>query len=77
MDQSKKDHLSPPEQSSSPEYALKDTLRRLFVFGRGDELMRLLALAQLPLPKEALLEWVKLDEQSWQKGWLGVDGWVV
>lgn len=67
MDQSKKDHLSPPEQSSSPEYALKDTLRRLFVFGRGDELMRLLALAQLPLDKEALLEWVKLDEQSWQK----------
>ena len=66
MDQSNKDQLSSPEQNSSPEYALKSALRRLFVFGRGEELMRLLALAQLSIPKETLLEWAQLDEQSWQ-----------
>ncbi len=67
MDQSNKDQLPAPDMNTSPEYALKDTLRRLFVFGRGDELMRLLALAQLPISKETLLKWAQLDEQSWQE----------
>ena len=58
--------LPPPVHSSSPEYAIKATLKRLFVHGKSDELWRMLQLAQIPISKDDLKTWVQLDEQEWK-----------
>jgi eukaryotic-like serine/threonine-protein kinase len=66
MDKKQREQLVSPIDIDSPEYALKSTLRRLFVHGRGEELMQLLKFAQLPISRQDLVDWTQLDEQSWQ-----------
>ncbi len=56
-----------PALSNSPEKALKNSLRRLFVFGKSEELMQLLKLAQISVSVEDLREWAQLDEKSWEE----------
>ena len=57
--------LAPPEDSTSPEAALKSTLRRLFVFGRREELMKLLRFAQFTVDDDVFRKWLDLNEAEW------------
>lgn len=57
--------LAAPHEKGSPERALQETIRRLFVFGKSDELMKLLKLAQLSVSREELQAWSQLDDKSW------------
>ena len=48
------------------ERELQRALKRLWVYGKRSEVLKLLTSAQLKVSHEALDEWVRLDEQAWQ-----------
>ena len=58
--------LAKPIDALSPESALRAAIKRLFVYGRRQEILKLLTSAQLSISVEELELWLHLDEREWR-----------